>query len=103
MAQDSVGLGWKLCFIESSTHQLEPPVARRLIDLERKMPHPQPWMAALLNISRWPTKAPDQEGPHPVFSALQVVFRVHGPNDVIPRNLPVKRGHEPGESVFANR
>jgi hypothetical protein len=62
------------------------------------MAHPQPRMAAFLDVMLGPAKAADQELPQPLLCPVHVVGRVHGPEDVVGRHLVVKRRNEAREA-----
>jgi hypothetical protein len=56
--QHGANIGIEVRFFHCLGHQRQPSVARRLIDLEWIMPHPQARMPALLNL-------PDRRKNHP--------------------------------------
>lgn len=81
-------------------HDFHPPVPRGRANHERSMPHPQPGMAAFGQIRRGAAKAEDQEVPQPFLRAFKVIGRVHGAQNWIPGNLPVKGGHQTAEPIL---
>ena len=101
-SQEIFGFFGQLRFIKCLVHQLHPSIARALIELERHVPHAQARMAALLDVSLRPAKAADQEILQPLFSALQIRFRVHRAKNVVAGNLPVKPRDEALEAFLAD-
>ncbi len=89
-------------FIQRAIHQLYPAVARLLIQLERHVPHAKARMTALLHVSLRSAEAADEKVPQAQFGAIEIVLRIHGTEDVIGGNLPVKRGDEALETFFAD-
>ena len=66
------------------------------------MPHPQPRVAALLDIALRSAETAHQELFQPVFSARKVVRRIHRSEDVVGRHMRVKRSDQPLEALFPN-
>ena len=92
----------KCRLIKSSIHQLNPAVARGLIDRKRRVTHSQPGMAALLDIGWRSPESINQKIAKPLFRAFKVVRRIHRAQHVVGRHLPVKRRHQPLKSVTAD-
>ena len=68
------------------------------------MPHAQAWMSALFDVTLRSPEAKNQEIAQTFFGPGKVsVFFIHGPENVIVRDAPVKRGYQPFEPVFADR
>jgi hypothetical protein len=59
-------------------------------------------MPALGDIPLRPAEAADQELAEPVFRPLEVVFRVHHPEDVVLGHLRIEGPDQPLEAVFAD-
>ena len=77
-------------------------LARRLIDRKWRVALTQPRVAALLNIAIRPAKSADQEVTQPRFRAGHVAGRIHRPQDVVSRNLRIKRPNQPIKPVLAD-
>ena len=82
---------------------MHPSITRCLADGKRGVPHPQSRMAALLDILLRSAETEDQKIAEALFGSCHIVFRIHGPEDVIVRHLLVKRGHESLKSLVSNR
>lgn len=102
LAQDELGVGRERSLIERTIHQRHPAIAGALIQAEREVPHPQPWMAARRFVARWPAEAADQELPQSMLGARQVVFRIHPPEHIVSGHLRIERRHQPRKPVFAD-
>lgn len=102
LSQYELGIGGERGLIERAIHQRHPAIAGALVEPERVMPHPQPWMAARLFVTRRAAKAADQEFAQSMLGARQVVFRIHRPKHIVRRHLRVKGRHQPSEAVFAD-
>jgi hypothetical protein len=59
-------------------------------------------MASLLDVVLRAAKAENQEIAKTLFGSLHVVFRVHGAENVIVRDLAVKSGYKPLKPVFSD-
>jgi len=59
-------------------------------------------MTALFDIVRRSTEAEYEKAAETVLGAFHVFFRVHGSEDVIVRDLPVKCGDEPPKAIFSD-
>lgn len=102
LAQDGSCLWFEMRFVKGSIHQLYPAIAGGLIDDERHVPHPQSWMAALLDIAWRTTETADQKVAQPLLSAGKIVGRVHRPENVIRRHLRIEGANEAGKAFFAD-
>jgi len=60
-------------------------------------------MPALFDIDLRASEASDEEIAQTLFRAFEIVRRIHWPQDVISRNLPVKCIGEALESFLADR
>src|SRR6185437_3922138 len=89
-------------FIERVVHQLQPAVARGLVNLKRQVAHAKPGMAAFFDVSRRASEAANQKHAQAPFRALQIFTRIHWPENTVTGNLPVKSGNEPVESALAD-
>lgn len=67
------------------------------------MPHAQPWVAALFDICLRAAKPEDQKIAQPLFCACQIVCRIHRPQHIVARNLPVKGIRQAFESGLPDR
>src|SRR5262245_41184529 len=101
-AEQVLRLLGQLCFLERALHQRHPAIAGPLIELERHMPHPQPRVAPLLDISLRSAEAADEKVLQPLFRASQIIGRIHRAENVVARHLGVKRPDQPLEAVFTN-
>jgi hypothetical protein len=59
-------------------------------------------MASLLDVVLRAAKAENQEIAKTLFGSLHVIFRVHGAENVIMRDLAVKSGYKPLKPVFSD-
>ena len=59
-------------------------------------------MAALFDVILGATEAINQKAAQAMLGCCHVATLVHGAEDVVAGNLPVKRGDETGETVFAD-
>jgi hypothetical protein len=66
------------------------------------MPHPEPWMAALLNVPSRSAEAKNQKSPKTLFGAGKVIRGIHRTQDIVITNLPVKRTHQPRETILSD-
>ena len=60
-------------------------------------------MASLLDVSLWPAESVYQKIAQTLLGPSEIVRRIHFPEDVVLRNLPVKRADQTRKSLFANR
>ena len=67
------------------------------------MAHAQPWMAALLNVTRRSAESEDQKFPEPLLGFGKVASRIHGTKDVIVGNLSIKRGDQAYKAFFTDK
>ena len=83
-------------------HQLHPAVARGLSDRKRRMAHPQPGVTALFNIGGRSAEPINQEVRETLFGSLQILFRIHGTQDVVSGHLAIECGYQPAQPIFAH-
>ncbi len=102
-AKNCVGVGGERRLIQGAVHQRHPTVASGAIDVERSVASAQSWVAALLGVAWGTAKPEDEEVPQALLCRCKVVLLVHRAEDCVRRNLRVERGHEPVESIFADR
>ncbi len=100
--ESTFGVGRQFRFRESPVHHLDPTIARSLCDSKRGVPHPQARVASIVDISLRTAKAKYQEIAKALFRPLQVVYRVHGAEDVVARHLAIKRCHQTGKSFLSD-
>jgi len=62
----------------------------------------QPGVAALFDVDLRAAESPDQEIAQALLRTFEIVRRVHGPKDVVGRNLAVKGGDQSLESGLAH-
>jgi hypothetical protein len=94
---------WKLDFVQSGAHQLDPSIASSLVYGKRRMPHAKPRMSALLNVSCRAAKAVNEKAAEALFSAGEIPSPIDWPENVVGRDAPVKGGNETVEAVLADR
>ena len=75
VAQQLGGVRGQRRLIQRVIHQLHPPIARALIELEWHVPHAQARVAAHLFVAPRPAEAADQEIAQPFFRTRQIVVR----------------------------
>jgi hypothetical protein len=90
------------CFVERAGHQLEPAIARRLTDGEGRMADAQPGMTALFNVGLRTAETKDEEIAEPLPRSFQILRRVHRPENVVARDLSIKRVDKALESVLTD-
>jgi hypothetical protein len=90
------------CFGQGSIHDLNPAITGVDIQLVWGMSHTQRRVATLFNVSLRPTEPTDQEASQSILSAFKIVRRIHWPQNVVVRYLPIKRRDQSLKSVFAN-
>jgi hypothetical protein len=59
-------------------------------------------MASAFDVALRASKATDQKVAQPLFGAVKVVFRIHRAQNIVLRNLAVKRTDKASETIFAN-
>ena len=89
-------------FFKSTIHELHPSITRCLADGKRRMTHSQSRMAALLDVVLRSAETENQEVAEALFGSLHILFRIHGPENVIVRHLLVERGHESLKSLVSD-
>ena len=100
--QDLARLSGERRFIQRAGHQLQPAVARRLSDGKWRVADAQPGMAALLDVGLRAAETENQEIAQPLSRAFQIFCWIHGPEDVVARNLAIKRVGQALESGLAD-
>jgi hypothetical protein len=100
--QDPARLFGKVSFIERAGHQLQPAIAGRLSDSERRMPDTKPGMAALFDIGLRAAEAEYQEIAKPLPGGIEILRRIHRPENIVGWNLPVEGISQTLESGVAN-
>ena len=103
LAQYGIGLGGQLRLIQRGGHQFHPAVSRRLIDCERRMAHAKTRMPTLLDVTRRASEPEDKKFTQTFFRTLQIVRRIHGPENVVGRNTTIESSDEPREPLFADK
>jgi len=83
-------------------HQLHPAVAGGLIDPERKVSRPQARMSSLFDVSLRASEPVDQEIAQALLGARTILLRVHRSENVVLRDLAIKRSHEARETFLPN-
>ena len=66
------------------------------------MAHAQPRVAALLHVALRTAEAADQELPQPFLCAVQIVFGIHRPENLVTGHLRVERADQSRKAVFAD-
>jgi hypothetical protein len=66
------------------------------------MPRAETGMASLFDVSLRPSEPADQKIPEALLGTWKIARRVHGPQKVVLRDLPIEGGDQPGETVRAN-
>jgi len=100
--QKLVGVGRQRGLFECFIHQREPAIARRLVDVKRRVPGSQAWMAALFDVARRAAETADQKVAEALFGSGHVVGGVHRPENLVVRHAAVERRDQTGESFFAD-
>ena len=59
-------------------------------------------MAALFDVDLRTTETADEEIAEPLLCAFQIMGRIHGPKNVVIRNLAIKRGRKALKSFLAD-
>jgi len=90
------------CFVECVLHEDHPSVPGALVDGKRYVPHPQPRMAALLDIAGWTAEPANEKIAQSNLCAVQISRRIHRTENVVARHLGIERADQPGEPFFAN-
>jgi hypothetical protein len=90
------------CFIKCAVHQFHPAVPGALIDFERRMALSKTGMASLLDVTIGAAEAANQEIAKPFFGAGHIVRWIHRAENVVSRDLRVKRADEAGEAFVAD-
>ena len=66
------------------------------------MAHTQAGMPPGFQIALRPAEAEDKKFAEALFGASQIMARIHGPEDVVLRHLPVERGYEAVKSILSD-
>ena len=101
-SQKVLGFRRRKSFLQCRAHQLEPPVARGLVDREGSVAHPQLGMAALLDVAGRSSEPEDEEVAEPLFGSGQVAALVHRAEKIVARDLAVEGGHQTEKALFAD-
>ena len=100
--QERIDVLRKPDFIERVRHQLQPALAGGAVDGEGHVPHAKARVAALLDIALGTTEPADEEIPEALLGPGVIRTRIHGTEDVVGWDLPVKRGDQTMKAVFAD-
>ena len=98
-----LGGGGQGSFSESVIHELDPTVAGCGVDAERKMAGAEARMTALLDITLRTAETVDQKIAKTDFRGLTLVLGVHGPEDIVLRDLTIEGADEADETVFSDQ
>src|SRR6201996_8732045 len=82
-------------------HAAQPGVALEGADLERRVPHPQPGMAALVGVCARAAPVLLEEHPEPDLGGREVVFGVQTPQNFVLGDQLVKARHDRMERIRA--
>jgi hypothetical protein len=100
--KDLLGLCGKRSFPQSTSHQSHPSVADCLIYKERGMPRAEAGMASLFDVGLGPSEPTDQKISEALLGTWEILRRVHGPQKVVLRDLPIEGGDQACETFRAN-
>ena len=100
--QEHIDVWRKPDFIERVRHQLQPALAGGAVDGKGHVPHAKARVTALLDITRGTTEAADEEVPEALLGPGEIRTRIHGTEDVVRWDLPVKRRDQTMKAVFAD-
>jgi hypothetical protein len=100
--KDLLGLFRQRGFLQSNIHQAHPSITDSVIYRKRRMPRAEAWMTSLFNVSLRPSEPTDQEISEALLGTWEVARRIHGPQKVVLRDLPIEGGDQPSETVRAN-
>ena len=103
LLKDGLSLGRQMGFCKGLLHEVDPAVARGAIDGEGIVARPEARMSAALDVMLRAAKAEDQEIAESHAGGLQVVSRIHGPEDVVGGDVPVEGGGEAVEAVVTDQ
>ena len=101
-AKNGVRFGRKRDFIKRRGHELEPTISGRFADGKWRVTHAQAWMSPLFDILLRAAKTIDQEISQALFGAFPIAGGIEGTEDVVVRDLPVKRRNQALEAFCAN-
>src|SRR5207344_3416684 len=90
VAEDGVRLDRQSRSDERLRHELNPAIARALVERERRVAHAETRMSSLLDITPGAAKAPDEKIAQARFGIGHVAAFIHGPQDIVARDLRVK-------------
>ena len=100
--QERIDVWWKPDFIERVRHQLQPALAGGAVDGKGHVPHAKARVAALLDVTLGTTEPANEEIPEALLGPGEIRTRIHGTEDVVRWDLPVKRGDQTMKAVFAD-
>jgi len=66
------------------------------------MPHAKARVTALLDVTLGTTEPADEEVPEALLGPAEIRTRIHGTENVVRWDLPVKRGNQTMKAVFAD-
>jgi hypothetical protein len=101
-SQELLGIRRKVGFLKRAVHQANPPVASLLANGKRRVAHAEAGVAALFEIARGAAEADDQEIAKALLGFGQIAAGVHGGEEVVMRDLFVKRGDQALKTVLAD-
>lgn len=102
LAEQLFGLGGEGGFEECIVHKLHPTVTSGPVNPERKMAGTQTRVSALENIFLRAAKAVNQEISKAMFGGFSLVLGIHGPQDVIVRDLAIETSNEARKTFFTD-
>jgi len=102
VAQGGGGGGGDGGFFEGGVHHLDPAVAGGVVNGEGGVAHAETGVAAGFEVIHGATEAKFEEVAEALFGTGEVMFGVHGAEDVVGSDLAVEGGDEAGKTVFAN-
>ncbi len=89
-------------FLKRGVHQANPAVASLAVDGERRVAHAEAGVPALFEIAGGAAEADDQEVAKALLGFGQIAAGVHGREDVVMRDLFVKRGDQALKALLAD-
>jgi hypothetical protein len=97
-----LGLFRQRGFLHSTIHQAYPSITDSLIYRKPRMPCAEAGMTSLFDVCLRPSEPTDQEISEAPLGTWKIAGRVHGPQKVVLRDLPIKGGDQPCETVRTN-